>query len=71
MSEFKKGKVKFFNPEKGFGFIEMDDGGKDVFMHISAVRNSSLPEPIKGQRVEITIEQGQKGPQVGAINFIN
>ena len=46
------GKVKFFNVQKGFGFITPDGGGADVFVHISAVQQSGLPELREGQRVE-------------------
>lgn len=53
------GKVKFFNDEKGFGFIVPDDGGKDLFVHVSAVQSGSLSE---NDKVEYEVGQGQKGP---------
>jgi len=53
------GKVKFFNDEKGFGFITPDDGGKDIFVHVSAVENGTLGE---GDSVTYEIGEGQKGP---------
>ena len=53
------GKVKFFNDEKGFGFITPDDGGKDVFVHISAVEMGTLTED---QEVNYEIGDGPKGP---------
>ena len=53
------GKVKFFNDSKGFGFITPDDGGKDLFVHTSAIENGSLSEDDK---VEFEVGEGQKGP---------
>ena len=53
------GKVKFFNGEKGFGFITPDDGGKDLFVHVSAIESGSLGD---GDSVEYEIGEGQKGP---------
>lgn len=55
------GKVKFFNTTKGFGFIQPDDGSKDVFVHISAVERSGLSSLQEGQKVsfEITTERGK------------
>lgn len=53
------GKVKFFNDEKGFGFITPDDGGKDLFVHISAVAAGSLSD---NDKVEYEVGEGRKGP---------
>ena len=53
------GKVKFFNDEKGFGFITPDDGGKDIFVHVSAVQAGTLAE---NDSVEFEVGEGQKGP---------
>jgi CspA family cold shock protein len=53
------GKVKFFNDEKGFGFITPDDGSKDMFVHISGVDGASLSED---DQVEYEVGEGQKGP---------
>ncbi len=53
--------MKWFNMQKGYGFIAPDDGGKDVFVHISAVQKSGLPELRDGQTVEFEIEQGRNG----------
>jgi len=62
-----KGKVKWFNPIKGFGFIEREDGEKDVFLHSSAVREAGLDTVNEGDNVEFSIEEAQKGPS--AINL--
>jgi CspA family cold shock protein len=55
------GKVKWFNMQKGYGFIQPDDGGADVFVHLSAVQRSGLPELRDGQTVEFEITQGKNG----------
>lgn len=55
------GKVKFFNVNRGFGFIEPDDGGKDVFVHITAVEQSGLSGLNEGQSVSFEIEQDREG----------
>ncbi len=60
------GTVKWFNMQKGYGFIKPDDGGADVFMHISAVQQSGLPELRDGQTVEFQIEQGKNGKTAAA-----
>jgi cold shock protein len=57
------GTVKWFNSEKGFGFIEQDGGGADVFVHFSAIASGGYRELNEGQKVEFEITQGQKGPQ--------
>jgi CspA family cold shock protein len=56
-----QGTVKWFNPQKGFGFIQPDDGGKDVFVHISAVEASGLRVLVEGQKVtfDLTTERGK------------
>jgi CspA family cold shock protein len=60
------GTVKWFNPEKGFGFIERE-GGEDVFVHFSAIQAEGYKSLQEGQRVEFDIEQGQRGPQAANV----
>ena len=55
------GTVKWFNPAKGYGFIEPDDGGKDAFVHISAVERAGLNSLNEGQKVSFEVQQGQNG----------
>ena len=57
------GTVKWFNSEKGFGFIEQDGGGSDVFVHFSAIAASGYRELAEGQKVQFEVAQGQKGLQ--------
>jgi CspA family cold shock protein len=63
----QQGTVKWYNQAKGFGFIAPEDGGKDVFVHASALRRAGLTELAEGQRVTIQITQGQKGPEAASI----
>jgi CspA family cold shock protein len=56
-----EGTVKWFNEQKGFGFIEKEDGG-DVFVHYSAIQSASFKTLHEGQRVSFDVEQGKKGP---------
>ena len=57
------GVVKWFNADKGFGFITPDDGGADVFAHFSGIKAKGFRSLKENQRVEYQIQQGQKGPQ--------
>lgn len=62
MSNNVRGTVKWFNENKGFGFIQQESG-PDVFAHFSAISSSGFKTLIEGQQVEFTITKGQKGPQ--------
>lgn len=62
------GKVKWFNEAKGYGFIEPDGGGRDVFVHYSAIQGEGFKTLSEGQVVQFDIIQGEKGPQ--ALNVI-
>ena len=55
------GTVKWFNTQKGYGFIQPEDGSKDVFVHISAVERSGLGNLAEGQRISYQLERGQQG----------
>jgi cold shock protein len=61
MSERQTGTVKWFNDQKGFGFIARDGGGGDVFVHYSAISGNGHKTLIQGQRVEFEVQQGPKG----------
>ncbi|WP_298229308.1 cold-shock protein [Gryllotalpicola sp.] len=61
------GTVKWFNSEKGFGFIAPDDGSADVFAHFSAITGSGFRNLEEAQKVEYDLERGQKGPQAANI----
>ena len=61
-----QGKVKWFNAEKGFGFIEKEDGG-DVFVHFSAIQGDGFRTLDEGQSVEFDVVEGSKGPQAANV----
>ncbi|MBG0750530.1 Cold shock-like protein CspB [Pectobacterium carotovorum subsp. carotovorum PCCS1] len=61
------GLVKWFDAGKGFGFITPDNGSKDVFVHFSAIQSNDFKTLDEGQKVEFTIENGQKGPAAGNV----
>ena len=60
------GTVKWFNPAKGFGFIQPDDGGPDVFVHISAVERSSLGSINEGQKLSYELERDKRSGKMSA-----
>jgi len=64
----ESGIVKWFNSQKGYGFIQPDDGTKDVFVHISAVERAGLGSLSEGQKVSFDIERGQQG-KTSAVNL--
>ncbi|BCW04750.1 cold-shock protein [Micrococcaceae bacterium Sec5.1] len=61
------GTVKWFNAEKGYGFITVDDSGDDVFVHWSAIQMEGFRALEEGQRVEFELGEGQKGPQAESV----
>lgn len=67
MSNTVQGVVKWFNEDKGFGFITQNDGGKDVFVHFRSIVAEGHKTLIDGQAVQFTVEQGQKGLQAANV----
>jgi cold shock protein len=63
------GTVKWFNPTKGFGFIQPDDGNKDVFVHASSVEKAGLSSLHEGQKLNFTVEAGRDG-RASAVNLL-
>lgn len=64
-----QGSVKWFNNEKGYGFIAVD-GGQDVFVHYSAIQSDGYRSLEEGQRVEFEVAQGPKGPQADTVRVV-
>ncbi|BBG03405.1 MULTISPECIES: cold-shock protein [Pseudonocardia] len=62
-----QGTVKWFNAEKGYGFITPDGGGQDLFVHFSAIQSSGYRSLDEGQAVTFEVTQGQKGPQADQV----
>ena len=65
-----RGSVKWFNDQKGFGFISLEDGSKDVFVHHSAISGSGFKSLTEGQIVEFDIVDGQKGPAASNVKSV-
>jgi cold shock protein len=63
------GKVKFFNTEKGYGFIKPDDGGRDIFVHVTAVEQAGYTTLGEGQQIRFDIEPDKKGKGPKAVNL--
>jgi cold shock protein len=64
------GTVKFFNAERGYGFIKPDDGGRDVFVHITAVERAGLKSLNEGQHISFDVEPDKKGKGPKAVNLV-
>jgi CspA family cold shock protein len=65
-----QGTVKWFNPDKGFGFINIDGGNEDVFVHFSAIEAGGYRSLEENQRVEFEVSQGPKGPQAERVRSL-
>ncbi|BBY95590.1 MULTISPECIES: cold-shock protein [Mycobacteriaceae] len=65
-----QGTVKWFNSDKGFGFIAPDGGADDVFVHFSEIQGNGYKSLEENQRVEFTVEQGTKGPQAVGVSAV-
>jgi cold shock protein len=64
------GTVKWFNDAKGYGFITPDEGGKDVFVHFSAIQGSGFKSLAEGSKVEYEAAEGQKGPEARNVQLV-
>ena len=65
------GRVKWFDDRKGYGFIDQEDGGQDVFVHFSALQGEGYKTLDEGQQVQFDIVQGEKGPQAANVTKIS
>lgn len=75
MSEVQKvpmptGKVKWFNDQKGFGFITPDDGSRDLFVHYTALKGEGFKSLAENQKVEYEVEQSEKGPRAANVRKV-
>ena len=66
-----RGKVKWFSKEKGYGFISQDNGGRDVFVHYSAIEGAGFRTLENGQEVEFEVKDGPKGPQAENVQAVS
>ncbi|GAB60524.1 MULTISPECIES: cold-shock protein [Rheinheimera] len=69
MSQLISGSVKWFNEEKGYGFLERE-GGKDVFVHFRAINGTGRKTLVEGQKVTFEVTEGQKGPQAENVTVV-
>jgi cold shock protein len=65
-----EGTVKWFNADKGYGFVSPEGGGDDLFVHFSAIKSSGYKSLDEGQRVSYTVTEGQKGPQASDVQVL-
>lgn len=65
----QNGTIKFFNQAKGYGFVSPEDGGKDVFVHITAVQRSGIPELTEGMRISFEVQPDKRGRGPQAVNL--
>jgi cold shock protein len=65
----QNGTVKFFNQAKGYGFVSPDGGGKDVFVHITAVQRSGIPELVEGTKISFEVQPDKRGRGPQAVNL--
>lgn len=64
------GKVKWFSAEKGYGFIEREEGAEDVFVHFSAIQGEGFKTLEEGQQVEFQVVEGERGPQAASVERV-
>ncbi|WP_415720504.1 cold-shock protein [Photobacterium ganghwense] len=70
MSDRETGSVKWFNEDKGFGFITKDSDGKDIFVHFRSISSDGFKTLLEGQKVSFEVEPGEKGPQATNVALI-